>query len=143
MLIFPCPNKGLFSTIQVGKCIRVCTIQGRVRVCEMPFDGFVRDLVTWTAVRRGCPNVSPTVSLALQPWGHTLQSLSTRKTSLFKQPKQPQHGMNARPCTMYHFPQHKLLINYRAFQGHRGIILQNELSAIRNKKIKTNELKVS
>lgn len=65
---------------------------------------------------------------------HLYKSLSPGKPPwLFKQPKQSQRGTNTRPCSAYHFSQPKLLINYRTLQGHRGIILQDELSAIRNK----------
>ena len=51
----------------------------------------------------------------------------------FQQPKQSQRGMHTCPHSTYHLTQHKLLINCRAFQGHRGIILQDELSTTGNK----------
>lgn len=95
-------------------------------MCKRP--GQTGSCETWP------PHVPPTWAFALQPWGHTLPRASPpgNPPSPFKQPKPSQHGMNARRCSTYHFTQHKLLINCRAFQRHRGIILQDELSAIRN-----------
>lgn len=75
-----------------------------------------------TAVgRRGCPRVPTTLSLWPSVSGPVLcKAFPPGKPPWrLQQPKPSQPGRNARPCSAYHFTEHKLLINCRAFQGQR------------------------
>ena len=89
----------------------------------------------WQLREEKTVHMSITLRFTLQTLGHPLHRAFPpgKPPWQFQQPKQSQRGMHTCPHSTYHFTQHKLLINCRAFQGHRGIILQDELSTTGNK----------